>query len=117
MGNSPAAATRNALCQARDTMKHRTDPASEFSRIETALSASIERVSNGEVVDAGDIARDIEALCERLAATPGDSARGYADSLRALMESLTRLETVLQDKRHEFQQRIALLAPEPADNE
>lgn len=97
-------------------MKHRTDPAGEFARLEAALKASIGRVANGDSVDASALARDIEALCEQLVATPAGGGRQHAVDLKALLDGLSGLEAALREQCGEFDRRIALLAPEaPGD--
>ena len=95
-------------------MKHRTDPASEFARLDAALQASVKRVADGELVDTSDLARDIEALCEQLAATPADGARHLIGNLQTLLTGLEQLESTLRERCEEFHRRIELLAPDLA---
>lgn len=92
-------------------MKQRIDPAREFDRLDAALASFATKVDNGEQVDTAVLARDVEALCEQLAASPPDGARSFAGNLHSLLAGLECLEQALRSKQEELQQRLTILAP------
>lgn len=95
-------------------MTKRIDPVHELARLDATLQSYATRVDEGEIVDTAILAKDIEVLCEQLAATPANGAHSFADDLQRLLAGLERLESALREKFGELQQRLSVLAPETA---
>lgn len=105
---------RIVTSQVCTAMTKRIDPVHEFARLDATLKNYANKVDSGEIVDTTALAKDIEVLCEQLAATPANGAGAFAGDLQELLSGLEGLESALREKFGELQQRLALLAPETA---
>jgi hypothetical protein len=95
-------------------MDKQPNPERHIARIRVTLDDLKVRAARGDRVDTTGLGRDVNMLCEQLAAMPADRARPYSDALSDIVADLDDIEGQLKDSYAELTARLdALAAPEP----
>lgn len=86
------------------------DPGRDIARIRATITSLRGRIEGGERVDLAGLTRDVGALCEQLAAMPGEAARPHGPALTDVMNDLNDLEGLLRHLHDDLDQRVAALS-------
>lgn len=91
-------------------MENRPHPDRHLARIRVTVADIRRRTQAGERVDVTGLGRDINMLCEQLAAMPQDEARPYGGALETLVGDLEGIEASLRETWGSLTDRLDALS-------
>lgn len=91
------------------------NPTEDIKHVIAAIADVQKRIEQGERIDLSNLVQNIENICERLAASPGNQSRLHGKSLTQILKSLDGLESSLKSTLEDLSKRLSLLS-EDSDN-